>query len=152
MLQLTIQEVLDGSICTNREECIYIYRDEEGTYLYIGCSIDPYERLLQHLGNLEQALAYPSAYPDAIGTFILDHKPASLHWPVEIWTLQDLFPILYQDGIKPQDMSFLVRRVESYLIYELSPCLNAWGKKQKRTMPLRYAASGRIANAGVKLD
>jgi predicted GIY-YIG superfamily endonuclease len=81
MLTLTIEEALKEYVDTG-EHYLYLYRDGD-TIFYVGRSVQPLERLLQHLGR---ALPYA---PDEVGQIIQEHMPESLHWTMDLYTLSD---------------------------------------------------------------
>ena len=79
MITTTVADVVKGYSGTTQGHYLYLYRDGEAI-LYVGKSIRPLERLLQHLGHDVRSL------PDAIGLLIQDNLPNSLFWTVELYT------------------------------------------------------------------
>lgn len=143
MITLTIQEVRD-SMEKTQWHCVYVYRDKD-TYLYIGRSVHPCERLREHLG---ETTSYPLS--DSVGDIIIDNMPESLHWTVEIWALQELRPDLYQEALKTDKLDQLVNDLEEYLIGHFKPHLNVLGRNYRNPLPDRYIKR-KIANKGVNL-
>lgn len=81
MLTLAMEKAIKEYTDTG-EHYLYIYRDGD-TILYVGKSVQPLERLLQHLGR---ALPYT---PDNVGRVIQENMPESLTWSVDLYTLSD---------------------------------------------------------------
>jgi hypothetical protein len=144
MLQLTMNEALEREDIA-REQRIYIYRDQE-TILYVGRSIHPFQRLQEHLGNG----VYISS-PDAIGQLILDNRPDSLTWTIEIQTLQELASSNEYDlAIQSNTLASLAEDIEGDVIYRLKPCMNLIGAHNRNKTPAKYINAAKIANQGAK--
>lgn len=137
MLRLTIKEALDQDDASYGPH-IYFYREGE-TIFYIGQSVQPFERLRQHLGR---GLLSPG--PDAIGNLILDNRPASLSWTVQITPLSEIH------AAQASHVKVSITRLERALIEHFKPCINNMGNKHATPLPAKYRPTG-AANEGVKL-
>src|SRR5215471_2514982 len=81
MRTFTIKEALELDDLNDERYNIYLYRDSE-VVLYIGQSSRPFERLREHLGQGDRNLYDP----DFVGQLMLNNRPASLTWEVQIAT------------------------------------------------------------------
>jgi len=140
MIQTTIGKAMETF---EEEQCLYVYRDED-TIFYVGRSIHPYTRLLEHLGKGARL-----PWPDRVGQIILDNMPESLNWTMEIWELKELITAKEYEQIAMHDV--FIQTCEEELIYRLGPCLNAIVNKNGSHLPERYNKRP-IANEGVKLN
>lgn len=151
MITLTIAEALK-SAQEPEDHYLYIYRDGEAVF-YVGRSINPLERLLQHLGREKPY------FPDAVGMVIWDNLPASLAWSVDLYTLVECVPYVAQHKLAA--LSAFQRELaqapyskqsvaiaEDALIRAYQPYLNVQGRTYHNPLPDRYIRQ-HIANAGV---
>jgi hypothetical protein len=122
---------------------------------YIGRSRHPLMRLLDHIRG-----------GDSIGNTIKDNLPLSLHWVMEMYTLEECTPMVqtYLPSNYPYYCSMLQRShpmidlskdladiAELAMIEHYTPCLNIMGKRKSSPLPLCYVNASKIANEGVKL-
>jgi predicted GIY-YIG superfamily endonuclease len=133
MLSVTIQEALQGD-SESAGHVLYVIRDRRVIF-YVGRSVDPLNRLEEHLGHTGRNMYQP----DRIGQLILKNHPASLIWTIDLYTLEERH-------------SKEIGLAESELIHSLDPCLNFIGNKNRTPLPLRYIKESAIANEGVILE
>ncbi len=137
------------------EHYLYLYRDGD-TIFYVGRSVQPLERLLQHLGR---ALPYA---PDAVGLVIQENMPESLRWTIDLYTLSDC-----QEAVKayqPESVTAFGRYLaqgamrkeammiaEEALIWQCRPHLNQQNATwYSNPLPDRYVRQ-EIVNEGLTL-
>jgi predicted GIY-YIG superfamily endonuclease len=148
MFQVSLQQALTASnwsieVGNNHSiHFIYVYTDGEYTF-YVGRSQDPYTRLRQHIG-----IEGRSRLADSIGQFILDFRPESLAWLMQIYTLHELDPDRFQaaKANEMQHTTAFADSIEQSLIDRLHPCLNGQHNRQATALPRKYR---QIANEGV---
>jgi hypothetical protein len=154
VLTLTIGKALNEYVDTG-EHYLYLYRDGDAIF-YVGKSVQPLERLLQHLGR---ALPYA---PDTVGQVILENMPASLSWLIDLYTLSDCretvraqMPgtvvgfqhLLAQGSLRNEAMTV----AEEALIRQHRPHLNQQNATQyDNPLPDRYMRQT-IVNEGITL-
>jgi hypothetical protein len=144
MLRLTVREVLECDDQGGELYNLYLYRDGDVVF-YIGQSGQPFERLREHLGQGERNLYDP----DAIGQLILNNRPASLAWVVEVYSLAEMQGL---HGIPVRLDKVALDSMERELIMQRRPCLNRTLNKNRTPLPLRYIKDSAIANEGVILE
>lgn len=157
MITLTIDEALKGTHDVSGHY-IYLYRDQEVVF-YVGRSYYPLNRLLQHMALDGTSLG------DITGDTISDNLPASLHWTMELYTLEECKEAVqthykgsyhwYCKHIQAMDTSLapptdLICKAEQAMIEKYNPCLNAIGNRTPSTLPDRYIKR-KISNEGVNL-
>lgn len=140
MIQTTMKEALEMYDNDSRiQDYIYLYRDGE-TIFYIGKSVQPFERLQEHLGQGEDLRALP--FPDAIGKLILSNRPDSFEWTVEIVSLEEIEA--------KHEIKLSIDDAERCLIIYYKPCLNEMYNRNPTPLPICYVKSSGIANEGIK--
>lgn len=153
MITVTIAEAMETTIDTT-DHYLYRYRSEEDIF-YVGRSLSPIDRLMQHLGKDR-----PWS-PDRIGTLIREQFPASRDWLMEMYTLEDCIPFIDEASLpfyRANLQNLLVRdsliqEAENCMIYRFEPYLNYINNaNKKKRLPEKYYIEGQIANEGVKLD
>lgn len=139
MIKTTIGEVLSGRIYA-KDHYIYLFRDGEEIF-YVGRSYSPITRLIQHIGDDRPWI------PDAIGNLILNNKPLSLNWEMELYTLEDCLPFI-SEAYLPYYQRYLgniliknelIQTAEDEMIFHFQPYLNVIGNSQnKKILPEKY--------------
>jgi hypothetical protein len=139
---------------------LYVYSHED-TIFYVGRSVDPLDRLMQHMGRSKSR----PCLPDAVGDLIQDNFPDSKEWAVTFYSLEDFSKT--SDGQEASWLSFYrhmtgnlpgwpheketVSDLEEHLIAHLRPCMNRTNNAKGTLLPEKYIKQ-EIANKGVKLD
>jgi len=144
MRTFTIKEALELDDLNDERYNIYLYRDSE-VVLYIGQSSRPFERLREHLGQGDRNLYDP----DFVGQLMLNNRPASLTWEVQIATLAELQQLL---NLPVRIDKVSLDSMERDLILLYKPCLNRTGNPHRTPLPARYIKESAIANEGVILE
>jgi len=136
---------------------IYVIKDGEGGVLYVGRSKDACDRLLDHVGMDKYSPRY--LMPSSIGRFILDHRPRSLYWKIDLYTLEECQTICSEnakehgwvfqlDASNIVGQELIISEAESVMIMKLAPPFNVIGNPNRRRM---YRVQPGIANEGVIL-
>ncbi len=142
MQKLTMKEALDMYDNDSRiQDYIYLYRDGEVIF-YIGKSVQPFERLQEHLGQGEDKRC--QSFPDQVGKLILNNQPVSLEWRVEIMSLEEIH------AKQESSIKIGIDDMEKELIMHFKPCLNDMYNRNPTPLPLHYRKSSGIANEGIK--
>ncbi len=141
MYRMSIKEALEMADKGN-EQCLYTYR-EGNIVFYVGRSCQPFERLRQHMG-MEERSGFTA---DHIGQLIIDNEPESLDWIVDIGAIQELLPNHCEK--ENANHQALAEWLEKEAIWELGPCMNRMGNKNRKPLPEKYNKRP-IANKGVK--
>jgi len=123
------------------EQYLYLYLEGEIVF-YVGKSSQPFERLQEHIGQGDDKRSMP--WPDPIGRLILENRPASLEWTVQVTPLTEL-----RTQMKLSDRVD-IDTVERELIARFHPCLNRTCNRNPTPLPEKYRKF-RISNAGIKL-
>ncbi len=98
---------------------VYVIRDGDSV-LYVGkSSRSVVNRLLEHLGMGGNWRKY---VPDRVGEFILDHRPESLDWQVDLMTINDCASYIRQQF--PMFVNWDVDTAEQAMIETYRPDLN----------------------------
>lgn len=142
MLSMTIEEAINPDIellisVEDKGEYVYLYKHGNIVF-YVGKSVHPFQRLLEHLGKYERWLS-PC---DAIGQLITDNFPESLQWIVEIKSLAEIH------AEQKSSIKISLADMEQALITSLCPCMNGLGKRGSNPLPDKYNKRP-IANEGV---
>lgn len=129
---------------------IYLVRDGE-VVLYIGKSYDPLNRLKEHIGKTSR-----SNSPSSLGELILDNRPESLNWTMELHTFLDCSEYVasyssfyyeggYQhivamakDNVLYAYNDFAIMIAERSMIDYFHPCLNVADNSQPIDLPEKY--------------
>jgi len=148
MINLTLREVINYQAPNLqshdyyfREYCVYAIKDGN-LALYVGKSWGRIlSRIKEHItGNDWQP------FPDNLGKVVIDNRPDSDNWQVELYTLADFF-----DDYKYYDLD----TAEQGLIEHYRPCMNHMNNYNGQHLPERYYKNGSFtsedANEGVKL-
>jgi len=151
---MTIEQAIKDYVDTG-EHYLYLYRDGD-TVLYVGKSVQPLERLLQHLGR---ALPYT---PDDVGYVIHENMPESLSWTIDLYTLPDCLATVkaHQPGSVAAFQQYLAQEAfrkeammiaEEALIRQHRPHLNQQNAtRYDNPLPDRYVKRA-IVNEGITL-
>lgn len=126
MIKTTIGKALTERI-QQQDHFIYLYRD--------------IDRLRQHLGDDRPW------FPDAIGNLILDNKPLSLDWQMDLFTLKDCLPYIsgaflpfyekYINNILAKKEVMIT--AEEEMIFHFKPYLNVINNSHNdRFLPEKY--------------
>lgn len=146
MKTLTMKDALEMVDQSYEQPFIYLYGEQEPgqeeIIFYVGKSIQPFERLQEHLGRGEDKRSL--SYPDSVGDFILENLPASLSWFVRIIPLEEFRVEMNEERLR-------IDEVERTLIQKLRPCLNRTWNRHPTPRPAKYCKD-EIANEGVILE
>jgi hypothetical protein len=158
MYSITIREALETLPGTG-DHFLYLYRDGEIVF-YVGRSIDPIERLEQHLGTLGGNSFFKDR--DLPGNVIRKNYPESLNWLIDLFTLKDCQPFIGKNSPLPAWMNkrdcktykrllkslevggfsydkYAMEMAEQALINNYHPCLNARGTNHFTSdLPKKY--------------
>jgi hypothetical protein len=153
---------------------IYVVREGDIVF-YVGQSHDPVDRLLQHLSHPEASF---QQLPSALGQLILDNRPGSLAWEIDLMTMADCRPFVARrcpawlwpvelsaetqpTGAQSREAALVARAwedryvgwAEQAMIDHLRPALNVSGNRGpgRCRVPEKYLRPG-CANDGVILD
>lgn len=160
MISLTIKEAVEQTIDTT-DHYLYLYRDGDVIF-YVGRSISPLDRNLEHMGLSHRSLA------DQLGHVIRDNRPDSWNWTLELYTLEECISLIQQrmpevyrhymevlnTPTNPRSSykyKELADDAETVMIEHYRPCLNGMKKQYRNPLPRKYIKI-EIANEGVILD
>lgn len=128
VIRTTIRDVVHGDwnkIDPNNEPlCVYVVRDEDAV-LYVGRSVDPFNRLLEHFGD---SLRGSNA---RIGTFYKDFKHEADSWIIEMYSREECEKIVKEKCIN-------ANRAEVMMILHFKPCLNHMNNDNPSPLPEKY--------------
>jgi hypothetical protein len=126
-----IRDLLKDNLSTDDEPyCIYVVRTADAV-LYVGGSVDPVNRLLEHISPESRFAA------DWLGDLVWENRPASLLWDTELLTLEDC--VLYMQAVYPSEnwhaKNIDVDMAERALIMRYHPCLNKANNPHPSRLP-----------------
>ena len=138
MLSTTVDALLAGQVVTCRDHYLYMIADAE-TWLYIGRSRGPVERLYEHLGfSWRGGRSF-------VGQVISRNLPHASAWRVQLLTLADCESYVrehktmdlqrYRD---PTHLDLAIDAAEQALLLHLHPVLNVLGNDSVQCLPSQY--------------
>jgi hypothetical protein len=151
MLRTTVDALLSGQILTCLEHYLYMIADGE-TWLYIGRSAHPVERVYEHLGFSWRGGRSP------LGQAIARNLPQASTWQIQFLTLADCEPYVgehetidlesYHD---PAHLDLAIEAAEQALLLHFHPLLNVLGNDSVDCLPLQYHSYPSTASSDSKL-
>lgn len=118
LIKTTVGAILAKEVDAGEDKKIYLIRDGS-LPIYVGQSVGVCERITGHCG-----LGPRLFQPDQLGNFILNNRPASLKWQVDLLTLDECE--LTARRYFPNNSRFDIDIIEQALIIDLGPCLNTF--------------------------
>ncbi len=135
MIKTTIRDALRGVVGASLHR---LYKVSDGdTVLYIGQSIEPLNRLKEHMG------LHGRGGTSTLGTFIHDFLPGSLSFTYELFTVEECKPLIVQYETMPLEDykeygSASIDAAETALIKHYHPCLNNRYGAYAAPLPEKY--------------
>ncbi len=167
MLTMTIEQATGDNPPDETGYYLYLVRDGD-TVFYVGQSVEPYERLSNHIGL---ALLYEGTGSDSLGSMIGDNYPDSLAWIFELYTLQDCEPFIEHHATSREQAAFqkALRKIEAEtidrfglkcamddaedaLIEHFRPCLNRARVHFDSLIPMRYLKKQLERNRAIRRE
>jgi predicted GIY-YIG superfamily endonuclease len=138
MIRTTVNEIVygDWDKIEHIEEpvCVYVVKDEDAV-LYVGRSVDPFNRLLEHFG---EGVRGSNA---RIGSFYKEFKHESGSWVIEMHSMEECEKIT-------QKKCDSIERSEVMMILHLKPCLNKTNNIDPSPLPEKYTGGPRYPEDG----
>ena len=122
MIELDFQQFHDQKYREKRYE-LYILKNGLGDILYIGISKnDIWQRWFGWGGHMtwDGKVIYGES---PVGVKIENHLTDSLHWKIQLWTLQDCV-IFCRNELPTDTLEITIHEIEPIMIRKLSPALN----------------------------
>jgi hypothetical protein len=140
MLTVTIKDIIDGDWDkldgADEPHCIYIVRDGD-CILYVGQSVDIFNRLLEHFGHVGRGSG------SGLGSFYDAHQDISNSWQIDLYTLSDCEPYItrytsmsltvYRNGSQNA-----INKAEKTMMRHFHPCLNTRNNPDPSPLPDKY--------------
>lgn len=142
MLTLTVKDILEGNwdeLDPNNDPFyIYVVRDDN-TVLYIGQSVNPFERMLEHFGESWRLSG------TGLSTFYKQHQDKSDSWNIDFYTLEDCEPYVIQYTSMSMNVyrsgshvHASMNKAEKAMIWHFHPCLNTEINPDPSPLPEKY--------------
>lgn len=132
MITVTVGDILEERLPDGLNYWVYVIRNGEDVF-YVGNSTRITDRLFDHVGQGSFAWAQS---PSPVGRLILDNKPESLSWQVDLMSMSDCEPYIkhYWPNFKHYDG----KDAERAMIWHYRPYLNVLYNPEYRKMPAHY--------------